>query len=115
VDGHLARVARHQDAHLALVDAREQALVDELAAAYGRHWLAGEEGRQLAAGSGRVEAALAALGDPTRLGIVDLLQEEDLSPDALAEALGVTGNLLAHHLKVLEAAGLITRSREAQS
>ena len=31
VDGHLARVARHQDAHLALVDAREQALVDELA------------------------------------------------------------------------------------
>ena len=31
VDGHLAGVARHQDAHLALVDAREQ-LVDELPA-----------------------------------------------------------------------------------
>eukprot|EP00966_Prymnesium_polylepis_P277089 6401648-Prymnesium_polylepis.1 len=32
VDGHLASVARHEDAHLALVDARQQALVDELAA-----------------------------------------------------------------------------------
>ncbi len=53
--------------------------------------------------------ALAALGDPIRLGIVDLLAEGDLSPDQLATALGIPGNLLAHHLKVLQEASLITR------
>jgi len=53
---------------------------------------------------------LHALGDPLRLGIVDLLQGQDASPDALGAALDVPGNLLAHHLKVLEAAGVITRT-----
>jgi len=52
----------------------------------------------------------AALGDAHRLGVVDLLQVQDLSPDALAAALEIPGNLLAHHLKVLEAAGVITRT-----
>ncbi len=51
-----------------------------------------------------------ALGDPLRLGVVDLLQGQDVSPDALASGLEVPGNLLAHHLKVLEAAGVIARS-----
>lgn len=51
----------------------------------------------------------AALGDPTRLGVMDLLAVQDLSPDVLAAALEVPGNLLAHHLKVLEAAGLVRR------
>ena len=50
-----------------------------------------------------------ALGDPTRLAVVDLLQVQDLSPDALAAALEIPGNLLAHHLKVLEAADVISR------
>jgi ArsR family transcriptional regulator, arsenate/arsenite/antimonite-responsive transcriptional repressor / arsenate reductase (thioredoxin) len=53
---------------------------------------------------------LSALGDPIRLGAVDLLQSEDLSPDALGAALGVPGNLLAHHLKVLQGAGIVTRA-----
>ena len=53
--------------------------------------------------------ALAALGDPTRLGAMDLLAVQDLSPDALSAALEVPGNLLAHHLKVLEIAGLVRR------
>jgi protein-tyrosine-phosphatase/DNA-binding HxlR family transcriptional regulator len=52
---------------------------------------------------------LAALGDPTRLAVVDLLQEDDLSPDALSAALEVSGNLLAHHLKVLEGVGIVAR------
>lgn len=52
---------------------------------------------------------LAALGDPTRLGVMDLLAVQDMSPDALAAALEVPGNLLAHHLKVLESAGLVQR------
>lgn len=59
------------------------------------------------AGRARV---LAALGDPNRLAVVDLLQVQDLSPDALAAALEIPGNLLAHHLKVLEGAGVIIRT-----
>jgi len=54
---------------------------------------------------------LSALGDPIRLGIVDLLQVQDLSPDALAIALDVPGNLLAHHLRILEKASVVTRSQ----
>lgn len=52
---------------------------------------------------------LAALGDPTRLGVMELLAVQDMSPDALSAALEVPGNLLAHHLKVLETAGLVQR------
>ena len=66
----------------------------------------------VAAQAARVERArvLAALGEPIRLGVVDLLQTQDLSPDALASALHVPGNLLAHHLKVLQSAGVVTRA-----
>ena len=53
---------------------------------------------------------LSALGDPLRLAVVDRLRGQDVSPDALADRLGVPGNLLAHHLKVLAAAGVIVRS-----
>ncbi|MFZ4496518.1 MAG: helix-turn-helix domain-containing protein [Candidatus Nanopelagicales bacterium] len=53
----------------------------------------------------------AALGDPVRLAIADHLHDEDLSPDTLAEKLQIQGNLLAHHLKILTEAGLISRKR----
>lgn len=53
---------------------------------------------------------LRALGDPTRLAIVEHLQEQDLSPDALAANLDVPSNLMAHHLKVLQSAGLVVRA-----
>ncbi len=52
---------------------------------------------------------LAALGDPARLRIVDELARSDRSPSELQRSLGVTSNLLAHHLDVLEAAGLVSR------
>lgn len=52
----------------------------------------------------------AALGDPTRLGIMELVSLQDLSPDALAAELGISGNLLAHHLRVLQQVGLIRRA-----
>ena len=51
----------------------------------------------------------AALGDPHRLAIVDALRLSDRAPGELATALGIGSNLLAHHLSVLEAAGLIQR------
>jgi ArsR family transcriptional regulator, arsenate/arsenite/antimonite-responsive transcriptional repressor / arsenate reductase (thioredoxin) len=55
----------------------------------------------------------AALGDPSRLAIIDLLAVSDRSPQDLQAAVGVPSNLLAHHLDVLEAAGLIERSRSS--
>lgn len=54
---------------------------------------------------------MAALGDPLRLEIADALTLSDLSPDSLAEHLGISSNLLSHHLRVLEVAGVITRSK----
>lgn len=53
----------------------------------------------------------AALSDPHRLLIVDQLRLGDASPTQLRELLDMPSNLLAHHLGVLEAAGLLTRSR----
>ncbi|MGB7819958.1 MAG: helix-turn-helix domain-containing protein [Ornithinibacter sp.] len=52
-----------------------------------------------------------ALGDPTRLRIVDLLATTDLSSAELGATLGVPSNLLAHHLGVLQDAGLLLRHR----
>lgn len=56
----------------------------------------------------RVHAALA---DPGRLQIVDVLALTDASPTELEQALGMASNLLAHHLGVLERAGLVSRHR----
>jgi ArsR family transcriptional regulator, arsenate/arsenite/antimonite-responsive transcriptional repressor / arsenate reductase (thioredoxin) len=58
-------------------------------------------------------AVHAALGEPSRLAIVDHLTGSDRSPQELQDAVGVPSNLLAHHLDVLEAAGLIERSRSS--
>ncbi|SFR34561.1 Protein-tyrosine-phosphatase [Microbacterium azadirachtae] len=53
----------------------------------------------------------AALADPARLRMLDMLTYGDLSPTELREELGVPSNLLAHHLNVLEREGIITRER----
>lgn len=53
----------------------------------------------------------AALGDPTRLRLVDALALSDLAPSELAELVGTDSNLLAHHLGVLLDARLIERTR----
>lgn len=51
----------------------------------------------------------AALGEPARLAIVDRLVPGDSSPGELSAALGLPTNLLAHHLRVLQDAGVIGR------
>lgn len=51
----------------------------------------------------------AALGDPVRLAIADRLVLGDLSPGELGADLQVPTNLMAHHLRVLQEAGLIRR------
>jgi ArsR family transcriptional regulator, arsenate/arsenite/antimonite-responsive transcriptional repressor / arsenate reductase (thioredoxin) len=53
----------------------------------------------------------AALADPARLQITDTLLAGDASPSELAAMLAMPSNLLAHHLHVLEQAGVITRRR----
>src|SRR5262252_8828353 len=56
-------------------------------------------------------AVHAALADPARLQITDILLAGDASPSELAAMLAMPSNLLAHHLHVLEQAGVITRRR----
>jgi ArsR family transcriptional regulator, arsenate/arsenite/antimonite-responsive transcriptional repressor / arsenate reductase (thioredoxin) len=56
-------------------------------------------------------AVHAALADPARLHIIDTLGTGDTSPSELAAMLAMPSNLLAHHLHVLEQAGLIIRRR----
>lgn len=53
----------------------------------------------------------AALADPTRLQVVDLLTLGDAASSELSARLGTPSNLLAHHLKILEGAGVIERHR----
>lgn len=67
-----------------------------------------------------MEAALldrtfAALADPTRRAIVMRLAAGEASVGELAEPFDITLPAICKHLKVLEGAGLITRSRRAQS
>ncbi len=53
----------------------------------------------------------AALAEPTRLRLVDLLALGDLAPGELGRRLGLSSNLLAHHLRVLDDAGVVERVR----
>jgi protein-tyrosine-phosphatase len=53
----------------------------------------------------------AALSDVMRLAVVDELSLGDKSPGELQAALDLPSNLMAHHLKVLEAAAIVTRRR----
>jgi protein-tyrosine-phosphatase len=55
----------------------------------------------------------AALGDAVRLAIVDDLAISDRSPKELSDRHHLTTNLLAHHLHVLEAAGIVQREVSA--
>lgn len=56
----------------------------------------------------------AALADPTRRAILARLSRGEASVTELAEPFAMTLPAISKHLKVLERAGLIERSREAQ-
>ncbi len=56
----------------------------------------------------------AALADPTRRAILVRLREGSASVGELAEPFTLSLPAISKHLKVLERAGLITRTREAQ-
>ena len=59
----------------------------------------------------RRAARHAALAEPVRLEMVDLLTLGDWSPSELQARLGLPSNLMAHHLNVLEHAGIVVRGR----
>jgi DNA-binding transcriptional ArsR family regulator len=61
-----------------------------------------------------LSATFAALSDPTRRAILARLSQGDLSVKELAEPFSITAPSITKHLKVLERAGLISRSRDAQ-
>jgi len=56
-------------------------------------------------------AVLKALADPNRMRIFELLMQGDSCNCELNERLGLSPNLLSHHLRVLREAGLV-RSRQ---
>ncbi|MDB5454772.1 MAG: sdpR 1 [Caulobacter sp.] len=61
-----------------------------------------------------LSATFAALADPTRRAILARLSRGETSVTELAKPFAMSGPAVTKHLKVLEKAGLISRSREAQ-
>jgi len=62
----------------------------------------------------RLSVIFSALADPTRRAILARLAEGDATVTELAEPFDISLPAISRHLKVLENAGLISRSRSAQ-
>lgn len=61
-----------------------------------------------------LDATFAALSDPTRRAMLQRLAQGPATVNELAEPFEMTLPTVSRHLKVLEAAGLISKGREAQ-
>ena len=64
--------------------------------------------------SERLDDTFAALADPTRRAILARLMAGEASVTELAEPFAMSLPAISKHLKVLERAGLITKSRDGQ-
>ena len=62
----------------------------------------------------QLDATFAALADPTRRAILARLASGEATVTELVEPFAVTQPAISKHLKVLERAGLIERTRDAQ-
>src|ERR671910_2894058 len=62
----------------------------------------------------QLDRAFAALADPVRRGIIARLSTGPATVNELAEPFAITLQAVSRHIAVLEQAGLVTRSREAQ-
>ena len=62
-----------------------------------------------------LDATFAALADPTRRAILARLARGEASVTELAAPFAMSMPAISKHLKVLERAGLVTRTRDAQS
>lgn len=62
----------------------------------------------------RLDRAFLALADATRRRIVARLSRGSATVNELAEPFAMTKQAVSRHIQVLESAGLVTRSRDAQ-
>jgi len=62
----------------------------------------------------RLDRAFTALGDPVRRALIARLSRGEATVNELAEPFSITKQAISRHIQVLEAAGLITRSRDGQ-
>lgn len=61
-----------------------------------------------------LDRAFAALGDPVRRALIARLSLGEATVNELAEPFAITKQAVSRHIQVLEAAGLITRTRDGQ-
>jgi DNA-binding transcriptional ArsR family regulator len=61
-----------------------------------------------------LDRAFMALADPVRRAMVARLSRSDATVNELAEPFAITKQAISKHIQVLEHAGLVTRSRDAQ-
>lgn len=73
-----------------------------------------ESRKEAAAGSARLDAAFAALADPTRRAIVERLSRNEARVTELAEPFPMSLNAVSKHIRVLEASGVIERHRQGR-
>lgn len=64
--------------------------------------------------SDQLDAAFAALANPTRRAILAHLAQGEATVNTLAEPFDMSLPAISKHIRVLENAGLITRGRDAQ-
>jgi DNA-binding transcriptional ArsR family regulator len=65
----------------------------------------------MSAAARKLDATLAALADPTRRRVVELLREHPRRAGELAEAFGVSAPAMSRHLRVLRTRGLVEEER----
>jgi DNA-binding transcriptional ArsR family regulator len=70
--------------------------------------------RRLGVSADPLSQVFAALADPTRRDMLARLAVADATVSELAEPYDVTMQAVSKHLKVLEGAGLVTKSRDGQ-
>jgi DNA-binding transcriptional ArsR family regulator len=63
----------------------------------------------------RLSLTFAALGDPTRRGMLARLARGEATVNELAEPFSISLPAVSRHLKVLERAGLVTRRRAGKA
>jgi DNA-binding transcriptional ArsR family regulator len=66
------------------------------------------------ADNGSLDSAFMALSDPVRRGIIARLSRGPATVNELAEPFAITKQAVSKHIQVLEQAGLVTRTRDAQ-
>jgi DNA-binding transcriptional ArsR family regulator len=73
------------------------------------------EGRkQEAAHTARLDAAFAALADPTRRAIIERLSRSEARVTEVAEPFHMSLNAVSKHIRVLEASGVVERHRKGR-